>query len=238
MNSITDFHEWSTQARLIGLREHTIQYLIEEDLDSIQVIQLLKDDDVDSMKITMGQKIVLKSILVKNTHATNGIDVSTQWAMKSSLTSTLKSTQQSTKSMISSNVENLHEEDREDGAKVDPVIVADEDIDNHVVLKVKETFDKMAEPKVQEMLDKAVSSEKYKAGLYEQGTTLNTIMCIPCKTNITISQQYKYFSNHNAHIKRRSHEEAVKKMNDRNLRKRRFHDEASLSEEEVDIVSD
>ena len=34
MNSITDFHELSTQARSIGLSEQTIQYLIEEDLDS------------------------------------------------------------------------------------------------------------------------------------------------------------------------------------------------------------
>ena len=182
------------------------------------------------MKIIMGQKIVLKTILMKNTHATNGIGVSTQWTMKSSLKSTLKSTQQSTTSMIFPNVENLHEEDREAGPNVDPVIVVDDEgMENHVVLKLKETFDKTAEPKVKEMLDKAVSSETYEAGLYEQGTTSNTIMCIPCKTNITIGQQYKYFSDLNAHIKRRSHEEAVKKMNDRKLRKRRFHNVASLS---------
>ena len=58
--------------------------------------------------------------------------------------------------------------------------------------------------KVKEMIENAVKQGKLDADHFKEGSTPRTVICIPSKTEILLGTGNNYFSNLNAHIKRKN----------------------------------
>ena len=86
-----------------------------------------------------------------------------------------------------------------------------------------ENLDPLEELKIK--LSKAVLSEKYESGMFKPRKREKYVTCVPCRSEYKLGKGYKYFSTLDAHIKRASHTEAVQRMEEGLLRKRRLVEE-------------
>ena len=192
---MNDFDEWAIKVTSLGLKEKTIDLLREEDLDTIDMLKLLKNEDIRKLMISMGQKLVLKNILSDGVHLGKKVEPENLELFNSVIVT------------------------EEIKANDDPIIVSDDKKSDKVVPAKSAAGCSTEFPDTKKVDELLRSSKTLTKGTFKSHESGLLVCCIPCNTTITLGKEYKKLSNVYAHAGRLGHKNNVISYLEREKRK-------------------